>query len=78
MRNERSDQPLGDKDRHKKQGEELLGKLEFGLPQSVEKKFVRPESARWTTSEFSACSQTCAGGIQTRNVFCKQVGVVVG
>ena len=56
----------------------MLGKLEFGLPQSVEKKFVRPESARWTTSEFSACSQTCAGGIQTRNVFCKQVGEVVG
>ena len=30
-------------------------------------------AAQWNTSEFSPCSQTCAGGIQTRVVFCEKV-----
>ena len=33
--------------------------------------------AHWNTSDFSPCSQTCAGGIQTRAVFCEQVFIVV-
>ena len=29
--------------------------------------------ARWKTLDFSPCSHPCAGGIQTRDVFCEQV-----
>ena len=33
-------------------------------------------ASQWNVSDFSACSQTCAGGIQTRDVFCEQVIMV--
>ena len=42
---------------------------EVGFARSGESEF-----ADWKTSEFGACSRSCGGGIQTRHVFCKQVG----
>ena len=31
------------------------------------------EFAKWKTLDFSPCSHPCAGGIQTRDVFCEEV-----
>ena len=50
---------------------------EGGFSQSSEVGFARSgesEFADWKTSDFGACSRSCGGGIQTRHVFCKQVG----
>ena len=77
---------FGDRELHEEQENELGTESEFEFAQSSEVGFAksseiaiarRPnksEFAEWKTSEFSACSQSCGGGIQTRYVFCKQVG----
>ena len=77
---------FGDRELHEEQENELGTESEFEFAQSSEVGFAksseiaiaqRPnksEFAGWKTSEFSACSQSCGGGIQTRYVFCKQVG----
>ena len=77
---------FGDRELREEQENELGTESEFKFAQSSEVGFAksseiaiaqRPnksEFAGWKTSEFSACSQSCGGGIQTRYVFCKQVG----
>ena len=76
---------FGDRELREEQENELGTESEFEFAQSSEAGFAksseiaiaRPnesEFAEWKTSEFSACSQSCGRGIQTRYVFCKQVG----
>ena len=45
--------------------------------ESEEREGFRSGFAQWNTSDFTPCSQTCAGGIQRRAVFCEQVFIVM-